>query len=101
MTDRCSQCGRKLPTGGPGDVPVEPLREAFLRSGVSAYELAIRLGWTRAEPSRRPDVTRVKRSLGLMPYRSNGRRMVRRKVRYERAVELADAMNVDPYEVGI
>ena len=86
-------------------VPVAPLREAFQdRPHLSAGDLARNLDWCRSRPGygvRIPDRTRVKRALGLMPYRSNGRTLVRKSVSYERAVELAEAMNVDPYEVGI
>lgn len=86
-------------------VPVEPLREAFNdRPHLSAGALARNLGWYRKRSGwsvRKPDITRVKRTLGLMPYRSNGRVLVRTHVQYHRAVELAEAMNVDPVEVGI
>jgi hypothetical protein len=88
----------------PGEVPVAPLRSAFLRSGVSAYEVAARLGWTRRGRyigHEIPDTSRVKRTLGLKPYRTNGRNVVRQRVTYDRAVEVADAIGVDFHEVGV
>jgi hypothetical protein len=71
-------------------VDVEPLRRAFLRSGVSRRELADRMGWTR------PDSHRVSVALGLSA-RSVGKEQVSLKL----AGRLARAMDVDPTDVGI
>ncbi len=86
-------------------VPVAPLREAFEeRPHLTAGDIARNLGWWRKRSGwevASPDITRVKRTLGIAPYRSNGRTLVRTQIQYHRAVELAEAMNVDPVEVGI
>jgi hypothetical protein len=102
MADRCPNCGRKYPAGGfrPGDVPVEPLREEYLRrDDLTPGEIARRLGWWKRPGV--PNADRVRVQLGLRSYRSNGRRLTRQRVRYERAVELAEAMNMDPHEAGV
>lgn len=70
-------------------VDLAPLREAFLASGVTRHELAIRMGWTR------PDAHRVTDTLGLS-HRALGKEQVSLKL----AGRLARAMNVDPGDVG-
>jgi hypothetical protein len=88
-------------------VPVAPLREAFLRSGVTATEVARVFGWLRSRKGRRghryvvADSTRVLRTLGLASYWSKGGVYVRTYVGEERAAELARAIGVAPHEVGI
>jgi len=82
---------------GKFEVPVAPLREAFLRSDVSAGELARRLGWTR------PDSMRVARQLGLLQSHDGRSRQpyIRETTSYERAVEICLALNIDPADVGL
>jgi len=84
-------------TRGQFEVPVEPLRRAFEESGLTAYELAIRLGWVQ------PDTSRVRRALGLRNDH-NGRGTVprlRQTTSYERAAEIAHALGIDPVDVGL
>jgi hypothetical protein len=89
-------------------VDVTPLREAFEASGLTAYEVADRLGWrsTHVRYGRvvnRPDPSRVNRALGRKPYnlgRGYGHRH-RQAVRYETALQLASALGVDPFEIGL
>lgn len=79
------------------EVPVAPLREAFLRSDMTAGDLARALGWMKA------DHQRVARQLGLQhdtnghgsPTRSRG------TMSYNRAVQIAEALGIDPTEVGL
>jgi hypothetical protein len=79
------------------EVPVEPLREAFRRSGLSSGDLARALGWMR------PDHARVERQLGIKTAgRARGSNPYYiESTSYDRAVELARAMGVDPTEVGL
>ena len=77
------------------EVPVEVVRDAFERSGISAAELARRLGWTR------PDGTRVQRQLGLIDNRrSRGSRAARRATMTTgRAIEIIEAIGADPADI--
>lgn len=83
-----------------GDVLVEPLREEALRQvrgrQVTWAQLAERCGWQRPSGKGRGDGERVKRALGL----GGDRTMPKVTVRYETAVRLADALGVEPVEVG-
>ena len=84
-------------TRGQFEVPIEPLRDAFLRSGLSTHELARRLGWVK------PDNARVRRALGLYPDR-NGRGTqprLRETTSYDRALAIADALGIDPADVDL
>jgi hypothetical protein len=80
---------------GHADIPVGPLRDAFLRSGVSASELARRLGWTR------PDSLRVHRQLGVTIDRNGHGSPVRHRetMSTARAYEILDALGIDPLDV--
>lgn len=92
-----------MPAHAADQVPVEGLREAFLRlqrsRGLTTSELAQRLGWTRPVRGRQaPDATSVKRALGLAAHPTNGRR--RQTVSYDLAVLLVEAMDLDPVDLG-
>jgi hypothetical protein len=84
-------------------VPVDPFQEAFRRSGLSANELAERLGFRRYTPGTgKGDGIRVLRILGLRAHHHHrGQVTCNRTVPYETAVRLADAMGVDYHEVGV
>ena len=78
------------------EVPVDGLREAFERSGLTSGELARRLGWTK------PDGYRVYRQLGLTAHHTHrGRVEYRQTMSYRRALEIAQALGVDPVDVGL
>lgn len=88
---------------GVGEVSVEPFQRRFEdleRQGVRAADVARKLGWTR--PDGHADGARVKRRLGLRP-QINGKGKVsqNRQMSYEMASRLADAMGLDPFEVGL
>lgn len=68
----------------------DELREAFLISGMTACQLARDLGWYSG---RRPDASRVRRTLGI----TGSRRRINRRL----AEKVALAMEVDPVDVGI
>lgn len=101
MTARCMTCGRKVASGGRvgnrGLIPVEVFQQAFEESDISLTLLAHRLGWFRSHDGR-PDTTRVRRQLGLIP---NDRGQIVERVRYETAVRLTAALGLDPVEVGL
>jgi len=82
---------------GKFEVPVGPLREAFLTSGISAAELARRLGWTR------PDTVRVARQLGLRHnHHGHGSRpYLRETTSHERALEILEALGIDPVDADL
>lgn len=72
-------------------VPVGPLREAFVRSGLTYAEVARRMGCNEAWVGR----TLGSRSVPYPPFRSP------RGVEYKTAVALCRAMNLDPVDVGL
>ena len=83
-------------------VPVEPLADAVIRSGMSFSEAAYRCGWTRKHRNLIVgDATRLKRRLGLSEYTSRGRKRKQEYISYENAVIICKAVNADPFEVGI
>lgn len=81
------------------EMEIEPLREAFERSRRSASEVARQLDWRHCGS---PDVVRVRRQLGLHPYHPGHGYPPRLRSRcsYQRYVELARAIGVDPAQVG-
>jgi hypothetical protein len=80
-------------------VAVDPLRTAFERSGLSASEVCRRLEWCGQR--NKPDTTRLKRALGMKPSSSRGHRSWARVISIDRAALIADALDVDPWEVGL
>ena len=82
-----------------GRVDVAPLRDAFLRSRLSASEVCVWLEWhTRTG---RPDTNRFMRALGLVANTTHGQRVRARSIGVDRAALIADALGVDPWEIGI
>jgi transcriptional regulator with XRE-family HTH domain len=84
------------------EVPLGPLREAFAQSGLSFAEVARRTGW---------DANYVSRNLRPDGWGYSQRRMADGTKRfyrsryysvcYENAVKFAEALNVDPVDVGL
>lgn len=81
-----------------GRVPVEPFREAFERSDMSATEVALRAGWTSRG---RPEGGRVTRHLGLRPYRCRDRWLLVELLAPPTAERLCRALDLDPVDVGL
>ena len=80
-------------------VPNKALREAVQQSGLGINEIAVRCGWMRGD---RPDSTRLRRTLGMMPSRNGlGKVTTNAQCKYETAVLIARAVGVDPHEVGV
>ena len=80
-------------------VDIGPLRDAFLHSGLSASEVCCWLEWYRSDGG--PDTSRLRRTLGLLPITSHGRSVCAQRIGIDRAALIADALSVDPWEVGI
>ena len=78
-------------------VPVAPLREAFKRSPMSLADMARSLGWMWTA-MRTP---RGCLGLGITGYYSRGKWRHQEYITYRTACLLAEAMDIDPYEVGI
>jgi hypothetical protein len=81
------------------DIDVEPLRNAFLASGISAAELCRWLEWHK--PNGTPDTSRLMRALGLLSMTDHGRRRRARRIGVDRALLIASALSLDPHEVGL
>ncbi len=82
---------------GVGEVPIDALKKAFERSGMTKVELATKMGWMR------PNIDRVNRTLGYRPDSNTRgvRRQPRTYVSYAMAVRLCDALGADPVDVGV
>lgn len=77
--------------------PVAPFRDAA--EGRSTQQIALRLGWFDRGA---PDIQRVLRVLGLRPYPMRGGGWcVREHVTLDMAARLCEAMELDPWEVGL
>jgi len=79
------------------EVPTDLIRSVFEQSGVSASELARRLGWLR------PDSARVSRQLGITFDRNGHGSPIRNRgtMSYERAIEICEALGIDPVDVDL
>jgi hypothetical protein len=79
--------------------PVDPLREAFLQSGMSLGEFARRMGYTRTVPN----IDQARRALGLRPDHSGRgpRDKPREHVSWDTAHKILDALNLDPVDVDL
>lgn len=75
------------------------LREAFLRSDMSAAAVATCCGWVK--PGGRGDGTHVLRLLGVKSYSSGRYVCQRRTLSYDDAVLVTRALGLDPVEVGV
>lgn len=79
------------------NIPVEVIQRAFADSGLSQNEVARRMGWVRSPT---PNTDRVRRALGIKPT-SGSRPKKQTSVTYERALELIDAMGLEPVDYGL
>lgn len=87
----------KIAPGRVGKVPVAPTREAFLRSGLPASEVARRLGWHSGHAT---DASRVLRTLGLRDTANGSGVRTRRTVADAEVVgQIAEAIGLMPWEV--
>jgi hypothetical protein len=85
------------------EVDLKPLQDAFAASNFTLSSLACELGWYRKDG--KPDVTRVKRRLGLAPRYTKRKRgripFYDKRTSPENAKELMDALHVDPVDIGL
>ncbi|MDQ3091261.1 MAG: hypothetical protein M3R46_06275 [Actinomycetota bacterium] len=87
-------------------VPNAPLREAFLRSGLTAHEVCVGadLYVKRASrPKRTADTTHLERTLGLKATygRAGATPTYRTTAPDELALRIGDALCLDPHEIGL
>lgn len=85
-------------------VDVKPIREAFLNSGLTGCEVARRLDWYRFDGQ--PDSSRVTRQLGIVKHQSNGRKgevykTFRKRISYDAGLMYAEALGIDPIDLGL
>lgn len=77
-------------------VPNAELREAFLRSGEAASSVAAFAGWVTK--SGKPNTTKLFRALGIHDQMDNGRRYFNTRISEKSALELIEALNLDPVD---
>jgi hypothetical protein len=87
-------------------VPNKPLRERFnylvSTNQITLIQLAEYLGWEdESKNGKRYAVSKVKRFLGLSPYKSHGKMLMRKAIDEQKAIELAKAMYLDPVDIGL
>ena len=86
-------------------VPVGPLQREYLRQlslGLfSESEFAQWIGYCQqARFGGHGDVTRLRRTLGLMK-QSGGLKSINKHMRYDTAVKITKALNLDPVDMGV
>lgn len=89
-----------------GYVSNKEIREAFLRSGLSTYDVASYIGWFKGKGNGiGPDTSRVERILGLRTYKNgHGRMCTNVSMSEENALKVIEALNFDPVdfrEIGL
>ncbi len=89
-------------------IPVQPLREILLRrysEGETWSSMARRLGWTNPVPRNKnwtkSDSTRLKRLIGIVQYESHGQYKIRETIKYDTALRVCEALDIDPIYVGL
>lgn len=83
-------------------VPVAPLRLAFEESGLTATELASRLGWESSNKPGCGNGSRMKRVLGLsLAYRPDGSGYRQVLIHEEIATAIVDCLGLFPVDVGL
>jgi hypothetical protein len=62
-------------------------------------DLAKSFGWFNARGH--ADSTRVKRMLGMLAHQSAGKRYFNQRMTHKNALLFAEALNLDPHELGL
>lgn len=76
------------------------LREAFLNSPFNAGQVAKSCGWLKDGVT--GDSSRVLRPLGLKAYKNGqGMTTTNRNIDYDNALKIAEALGLDPVDVGL
>ena len=76
-------------------LPLDPFRDAFLRSGMTISEFARRMGYLRTVPN----IDQARRALGLRV--DADREQPRRRVTYSQAVKMCDALELDYTDMDV
>lgn len=89
-------------------VPTNELQRVFANTGLTAAQVARNLGWmqnpaqSNASCAPQAEGSRVKRWLGLLPYRNGNREWVyRRVIDADRAAILVLGMDLDPVDYDL
>lgn len=78
-------------------VPNKEIREAFLRSGLQAADVANFCGWLRKNGM--PDTTKLNRSLGIESQKNkDGTHYRNTRMAEQSALEVIEALNLDPVD---
>lgn len=100
--------GRSKAYKGSPLVPLKPLQDRFREleaRGVTAGDIAYRLGWVYSAGHRSAghgDGSKLLRAIGLRLERDGkGRRAHRTQATEESVLKIAQAMDLDPWEVGL
>ena len=83
------------------DIDVTPLRDAFLRSGLTASEVCRRLEWYCGTTGTPDTIQAAARARVAARAPVAGQRTYARRIGIDRAALIADALNVAPHEVGL
>lgn len=84
------------------NVSVEYFRDAVekaLQNGIPAAHIAIRAGYFNDRGN--GNGLHIKRLVGIKPHYSHGKPQVRQTMRYETALRLCSALDLDPVEAGL
>ena len=76
-------------------IPNDRLRQAFQERNINWGLVCENLGCPERE------VSRFRRQLGMVDETNHGRRERRERIKYENAVRLARAADIDPVDVGL
>ena len=76
-------------------LPLDPFRDAFLRSGMTISEFARRMGYVRTVPN----IDQARRALGLRV--DADREQPRQRVSYQQAVKMCDALELDYTDMDV
>lgn len=78
-------------------VEVAVIAKALKDSGLTKTEVARNMGWFKTIA----DTTKLRRAIGEKPWYYRGNKQFQKHVRYDRAIELIEAMGLDPTDYGL
>lgn len=83
-------------------IDVTPIKEAVaqaLANGDSLSAICRRMGWVKMRPV--PETSRLQRMIGNMKYETHGRKFIAARITKENVELIADALNLDPRDIGL
>lgn len=90
----------KVDDHDPQRIPVAPLQQAVLDSGLSLSEICRRIGWTKRNGNRTSgDTSRLQRALGLRRESHSYARAPNERISLRNALRIAEAIGIDPCTV--